>query len=109
MDLLQFFGKFQVKFISRRCCRVACGIQYKEMGCRMSLKMHFLHSHLEFFPKNFEAVSDERGERVHQDIQAMEERYKGVWNEGMMSDYCWMLYRDDANYPYKRKSYFQHF
>ena len=39
----------------------------------------------------------------------MEERYKGVWNEGMMGDYCWMLYRDDANYPYKRKSYFKHF
>ena len=82
---------------------------YKEMGCRMSLKMHFLHSHLDFFPENLGAVNDEQGERFHQDIQAMEERYKGVWNEGMMGDYCWMLYRDDANYPYKRKSYFKHF
>ena len=74
---------------------------YKEMGCRMSIKMHFLHSHLDFFPENLGAVSDEQGERFHQDIQAMEERYKGVWNEGMMGDYCWMLYRDDANHPYK--------
>ena len=24
---------------------------YKEMGCRMPLKMHFLHSHLDFFQK----------------------------------------------------------
>ena len=73
----------------------------------MSLKMHFLHSHLEFFPENLGAVSDEQGERFHQDIQAME-RYKGVWNEGMMSDYRWMLYRDDPTHTYKRKS-FKHF
>ena len=36
-------------------------------------------------------------------------RYKGVWNEGMMGDDCWMLYCDDANHPYKRKSYVKHF
>ena len=82
---------------------------YEGMGCGMSLKMHFLHSHLEFFPENLGAVSDELGKRFHQDIQTMEERYKGVWNEGMMGDYCWMLYRDNANYPYKPKSYFKHF
>ena len=82
---------------------------YKEMGCRMSLKMLFLHSHLDFFPENLGAVSDEQGERFHQDIQAMEERYKGVWNEGMMGNFCWMLYRDDVNHPYKRKSYVKHF
>ena len=26
-----------------------------------------------------------------------------------MGDYCWMLYRDDANHPYKRKSYAKQF
>ena len=85
MDLLQFFGKFQVKFASRRCFELLAA--YKEMGCRMSLKMLFRHSHLEFFPENLGAVSDEQGERFHQDIQAMEERYRGVWNEGIMGDY----------------------
>ena len=50
---------------------------YRQMGCRMSLKMHFLHSHLNFFPENLGAVSDEQGERFHQDIQAMEARYQG--------------------------------
>ena len=25
-----------------------------------------------------------------------------------MGDYCWMLYGDDANHPYKRKSYVKH-
>ena len=29
---------------------------YKKMGCRMYLKMHFFHSHLEFFSENLEAV-----------------------------------------------------
>ena len=24
--------------------------EYERMGCRMSLKMHFLHSHINFFP-----------------------------------------------------------
>ena len=61
---------------------------YKEMGCRMSLKIHFLHSHLDFFPANLGAISDEQGERFHQDIQAMEARYQGFWNEGMLADYC---------------------
>ena len=82
---------------------------YKEMRCRLSLKMHFLHSHLDFFQENLGAVSDEQGERFHQDIQSMEARYQGFWNEGMMGDYCWMLYRDEPNQLYKRKSYTVHF
>ena len=27
-------------------------VHYKELGCNMSLKVHFLDSHLEYFPKN---------------------------------------------------------
>jgi hypothetical protein len=40
----------------------------------MSLKIHFLLSHLDFFPPNPGAVSDEYGERFHQDISSMKER-----------------------------------
>jgi hypothetical protein len=36
---------------------------YKPMGCNMSLKVHFLGFHLDFFPENLGAVSDEH-ERV---------------------------------------------
>jgi hypothetical protein len=43
----------------------------------MSLKIHFLNSHLEFFLKNLDAVSDEQGERFQQDIKEMERRYQG--------------------------------
>src|SRR6218665_3465142 len=47
---------------------------YKNMRCNMSLKIHFLHSHLDFFPEHLGAVSDEHGERFHQDIATMEKR-----------------------------------
>jgi len=34
---------------------------YQTLGSYMSLKIHFLHSHLDFFPENCGAVSDEHG------------------------------------------------
>ncbi|KAJ8716001.1 hypothetical protein PYW08_013286 [Mythimna loreyi] len=76
---------------------------YQKMGCRMSLKIHFLHSHLDFFPQNLGAVSDEQGERFHQDILTMEQRYQGRWDPGMLGDHCWFLMRE-TDLDYKRKS-----
>jgi len=64
----------------------------------MSLKIHFLHSHLDFFPENCDAVSDEHGERFHQDISSMEKRYQGKWNCAILADYCWTLARDARNH-----------
>jgi hypothetical protein len=52
---------------------------YQKLWCNMSMKIHFLNSHLDFFPKNCGSVSDENGERFHQDIAAMEGKYKGKW------------------------------
>ena len=66
------------------------------MGCNMSLKLHFLHSHLYFFPENLGDLSDEHGERFHQDIATMENRYKGKCKLNMMADYCWSLKRDTS-------------
>ena len=72
---------------------------YQRLGCRMSLKLHFLHAHLDFFPPNLGAVSDEHGERFHQDIAVIESRYKGKSNASMMGDYCWFLQREnDSSY-----------
>lgn len=76
---------------------------YKRLGCRMSLKVHFLHSHLDFFPPNLGDVSDEHGERFHQDIFEMEKRYQGRYNPNMMGDYCWFLQRDTSA-SHKRKT-----
>ncbi|GBM02375.1 hypothetical protein AVEN_138479-1 [Araneus ventricosus] len=64
------------------------------MGCNMSLKIHFLHSHLEFYPENLGPVSDEHGERFHQDISNMGARYQGKWNPKMLADYFWTLKMD---------------
>ncbi|UYV64495.1 hypothetical protein LAZ67_3000991 [Cordylochernes scorpioides] len=38
-------------------------LSYKALGSNMSLKIHFLHSHLDFFQDNLGAVSDEHGPR----------------------------------------------
>ena len=47
----------------------------------MSLKVHFLASHLHFFQKNLGNVSNEHGERFHQEIAAIEKgtRGNGQW------------------------------
>jgi len=45
---------------------------YQKLGCSMSLKIHFLQLHLDFFPENCGAMSDEHGERFHRDISSME-------------------------------------
>jgi hypothetical protein len=60
----------------------------------MCPKIHFLESHLDFFPKSFGEVSDEHGERFYQDIIVMEMRYQGKWTSSMLADYCWTLKRD---------------
>ena len=75
---------------------------YERMGCRMSLKIYFLHSHLDFFPANLGAVSDEHGERFHQQISIMENRYQGNFNPNMMGDYCWFLQKETSS-SFKRQ------
>ena len=77
---------------------------YEKLDCRMSLKLHFLYFHLDFFRDNLGNVSEEHGERFHQDIQVMEKRYQGRWNQAMMGDYVWNLMRK-CNNTYKRKYY----
>ncbi|GBM59891.1 hypothetical protein AVEN_62370-1 [Araneus ventricosus] len=75
---------------------------FKDFGCDMSLKIHFLDSHLNFFPDNYGQVSDEHGERFHQDVANMEKRYQGNWSTTNLSDYCWALIRDAPHIDYKR-------
>jgi hypothetical protein len=44
------------------------------LGCNMSLKVRFLFSHLNLFPKNLGAISQDYspyGERFHQGIKEM--------------------------------------
>ena len=70
----------------------------------MSVQVHFLHSHLEYFPENLGALSEDQRERFHQDIKIMEKRYQGRWNVNLIADYCWCLMRDEENLEPFRKS-----
>ena len=67
---------------------------FRNLECNMSIKMHHIFSHMDRFPENLGSVSDEQGERFHQDIKMMETRYQGRWDTVMMADYCWTLKRD---------------
>jgi hypothetical protein len=70
----------------------------------MSVNVHFLHSHIEYFLENLGRFNEEQGERFHKDIKEMEKRYQGRWNEHMMTDYCWTLKRNCKDEGCARKS-----
>ena len=82
--------------------------KYQEIGAKMSIKVHFLHSHLDKLPENLGNFSEEQCERFHQDIK-VKERYQERWDRHLMADYCWCLQRDCPNDPHHRKSYKQCF
>ena len=79
--------------------------KFKALGCNMSLKVHLLHEHLDHFPEYLGDVSEEQGERFHQDIKEMERRYQGRWNVSMLAGYCWMLHRETSQNAPKRNGY----
>jgi len=45
----------------------------------MSIKVHFFHSRLDRFPENLGDFSEEQGERFHQGVKVMGDRYQGRW------------------------------
>lgn len=79
-------------------------LKYKAIKANMSLKVHFLHSHLDFFPRNLGAMSDEQGERFHQDIKVLESRFNRKCTKHMMAEYTWFLTLSDQDQEHNRKS-----
>ena len=77
---------------------------YENLGCNMSIKVHFLNCHLDYFLENLGSVSSEQGERFHEDIKRMEKRYQGRWNVNMLENYCMCLKGDNYNAFHKRRS-----
>lgn len=74
---------------------------YAAMKVNMSLKIHFLVDHLNFFPSNCGDCSDQQGERFHQDLATMEKRFNGKDPRNMLGEYCWSLCREtELNRPY---------
>ena len=52
----------------------------RDLECHMSLKVHFLDSHLEYLPESWNHVSDEHDERFHKDIPNDHGKvYEGKW------------------------------
>ena len=61
---------------------------FQALGCHMSLKVVFLHAHLDHFSQTLGDMSEDHGERFHQNIKSMKTQYKGRWDVSMMADYC---------------------
>ena len=78
---------------------------FHDLGCKMSVNVHFLFRHSDKFPENLESVSDEQRERFHQNLMAVEERCQGRWDRHILAGYCWSTKRDCPEKPFKRKSY----
>ena len=69
-------------------------VAYREMGCLMSVKVHFLMCHLDFFPDNLGDFSDEHGERMHQVLRFFEINFKSNWDINMLCDYMWFTLKE---------------
>jgi hypothetical protein len=76
---------------------------FKDLGCNMSLKFHFLHSHLDYFAKNLGSLSEGQGERFHKDVKEIERRYQGRWNINILIHHCWMLKQKVPDSTHRRK------
>jgi hypothetical protein len=67
---------------------------FRYTGWNMSLKLHFLHSHLDVFTSKFGYVSDEHDKRFYQDVSTVEKHYQGQWSQTVLTDYCCQLKRE---------------
>ena len=65
-----FFGNYQAKNSKELVEKLLKCLQ--DIDTNMSIKVHFLHSHLDKFLDNCSNVSDEQSERFHKDIKTME-------------------------------------
>lgn len=62
---------------------------YEKIGVSMTLKLHFLHFHLDVFLRQLPQESDEQGERFHQVTMPMEKRFKGKKLDALLAEICW--------------------
>ena len=60
---------------------------YQTVRCHMSLKIHFLHSNLDFFPPNLPAVSDKHWEKFRQEFSTMEKDIRKAFTQHV----SWLL------------------
>lgn len=70
---------------------------FDKMKVHMSLKIHFLNQHVDFFKDNLGKISDEHGERFHQQIKNIERRFQGKEIKNMLAEYVWQCAMDDED------------
>lgn len=66
---------------------------YRNINASMTLKLHFLHHHLDEFLKQLPTESDEQGERFHQVTMPFEKRFKGKKPDALLAEVCWWSHR----------------
>lgn len=67
---------------------------FKILGCNISLKFYFLHSHIDYSPEKLGTVSEDQDEIFHQYMMEREKRYQGKWNISLIADYWWVFKSD---------------
>lgn len=65
--------------------------------CRMPRKLQMLHSHLDEFKSNMEALFGRRRGTLHQDIMDF-----GQFTESILGDYIWGLIRKTSTEHYRK-------
>lgn len=68
---------------------------FHKINVRMSLKIHFLHCHMDKFDEQSPAESDEHGERFHQVTARLEHWYSGKKLDALLGDICWNLQQEE--------------
>lgn len=66
---------------------------FEKINVSMTLKLHFLHHHLDVLLQQLPTESDEQGERFHQITMPMEKRYKGKRLDAMLAEVCWCSHK----------------
>jgi len=51
---------------------------YNEICAPMLLKIHFLHTHIDFFPNNLGATSAKQFKHFHRDVMTIKKRYHNI-------------------------------
>ena len=76
VDMMKnFLGNRQAKNYKELVEKLLKNLQ--DIGTNISIKVHFLDSHLDKFLDTWDDVIDKQGEQFYQDIRIMEEFYQG--------------------------------
>ena len=75
-----------------------------QLGCRISIKVYYLHSHMDHFPENLGDLSMEWGRQFHQDLRTMKRDTKETGIPTRWQIYCWSIHYDGPSPSHHKKS-----